>query len=224
MLHPERKQLRAGILLLIAASLLHAAQPARASTCLDAAKSAERRHGIPSGLLAAISQVESGGWNWSVNDNDGRPGQRFGSEQEAERYMQDLLDSGRRMIDVGCFQVDLLYHPDAFARWQDAFDGALSAEAAAGILGRLHDQAGDWNRAVSLYHSADPDRGQTYLHSVMTRWGRIDFGPADPVPLPDSDTYGVVAWAVPVGIAVWSPGMVGAIRGNAAHLPRTITP
>ena len=42
---------------------------------------------------------------------------------------------GVRAIDVGCFQVDLFYHPCAFANLDDAFDPDANAFVAARILG-----------------------------------------------------------------------------------------
>ena len=91
-------------------------------------------------------------------------GVRFGTRDEASSYVQGLLDQGRRIIDVGCFQVDLYYHPEAFARWQDGLDPQINAAAASRILQDLHTRTGDWNQAVALYHSADPLRG-TPLHA-----------------------------------------------------------
>ncbi|MGI4801046.1 MAG: hypothetical protein ACRYG8_44885 [Janthinobacterium lividum] len=215
-------------LLLVMSLLLHVGSSACASDCREATKAAEQRHGIPPGLLAAISRVESGDWSWSVNNNGAQPGQRFGNRDDAERYTEGLLAAGQRMIDVGCFQVDLLYHPDAFPQWQDAFDSERSAEAAADILSRLHRHAGDWDHAVSLYHSADPDRGQSYLHSVMTAWKGLAAVPADPAQWSAEDPYVVVTWAAAGSVAIWSPGQAGTmgavVRRRVPQLPRVVTP
>ncbi|NPD69206.1 transglycosylase SLT domain-containing protein [Lichenicola cladoniae] len=201
---------------------------ARASDCLDAARSAELRNGIPSGLLTAIGRVESGSWSWSVNGNDTEPGRRFDSAEEAEFYAQGLLASGKRMIDLGCFQIDLLYHEDVFQQWQDAFDSDLNAQAAAGILSRLHERTGDWSRAVALYHSADPNLGQSYLHLVMNAWEGGGSSLNGSARLPEPDSYSVHRVSSSFDIAVWGPGMGGSTakpaRGGAHVLPRIITP
>ena len=198
---------------------------ARASTCSQAAQSAELQHGLPAGLLAAIGNVESGGWRWSVNGNDGAPGHKFASAEEALRYTDDLLSSGNRTIDVGCFQVDLRYHPEAFARWQDGFDGDQNASAAAGILAHLHEQTGDWSRAIALYHSADPQRGQSYLQSVIAAWDQHLTGSGQT----DGDRPRSLALRSNfIAVAVWEPGaalgMVTLSSGRRARLPRVITP
>ncbi len=201
---------------------------AHASTCRDAARAAELRTGIPKGLLAAIGRVESGSWSWSVNSNGIEPGQRFNSVDDAERYAQGQLATGNRMIDLGCFQIDLLYHQELFTQWQDAFDSERNAQAAAGILSQLHQRTGNWDRAVALYHSADPNRGQSYLQLVKAAWTGFnaqldnDSVPASP------EAYGAAAIAYAFGVAVWVPGMAGPTRraahGGAHALPNVVTP
>ena len=200
--------------------------PARADTaCSDAAREAERSAGLPSGLLSAIGHVESGGRPWSVNS--GQQGVRFGTRDEASSYVQGLLDQGRRIIDVGCFQVDLYYHPEAFARWQDGLDPQINAAAASRILQDLHARTGDWNQAVALYHSADPLRGTPYMQAVLRSWTGTG---ADASPLPAwSDPFTILASAQASGIMVWTPtGSQSGSRtrtGRASHgLPRIITP
>lgn len=201
---------------------------ARASSCLDAARAAELRHGIPSGLLGAIGRVESGSWSWSVNGNDAEPGRRFDSVEDAERYAQGLLTAGKRMIDLGCFQIDLLYHQDVFQQWQDAFDSELNAQAAAGILSRLHESTGDWHQAVALYHSADPVLGQSYLHQVMNAWEGVDSSWSGYTVLPATDPYSVVTMSSRINMVVWGPGMAGptlkSVRRGAGALPIIVTP
>ena len=215
----------ASAVLLIACQALSSARQARAATCAEAARSAEQRNGLPSGLLTAIGAVESGGWAWSVNGNDGSSGHRFATAEDALRYTEALLDSGLRTIDLGCFQVDLRYHPDAFQRWQDAFDGDANADAAAGILNRLHAQTGDWPRAVALYHSADVQRGQSYLQAVMTAWSG---GLTMPASNPIDNTYDVEVRPVVIPVAVWGPDTVlsagSTRRRHEGKLPRIVTP
>lgn len=198
---------------------------ARASTCAEAARSAEQRRGLPTGLLAAIGSIESGGWSWSVNGNDGMSGRRFANAEDAMRYTEGLLGAGLRTIDLGCFQVDLRYHPDAFPRWQDAFDGDANADAAAGILNRLHAQTGDWPRAVALYHSADLQRGQSYLQAVMTAWNG---SPILPREVADTSPHEIELRPIIIPVAVWGPTTIlsggNSRRHRGAGLPRIITP
>ena len=78
---------------------------------------------------------------------------------------------GVRVIDVGCFQVDLFYHPHVFTSLDEAFDPDANAQVAARILslGRL----GGWDSAIATYHSAVPLFGAVYLQKVRTVWPLI---------------------------------------------------
>lgn len=204
-----------------------------AASCGDAARAAERHDGIPTGLLAAIGHIETGGaagWNWSVNANQGMPGQRFSNPDSAMAYVRGMLGAGHRLIDVGCFQLDLFYHPDAFERWQDAFDTNASAEAAARILLGLHDRTRDWAQAVALYHSADPRRGQPYLRAVVQAWTGGPT-PVDRAWLPpmQRDPYNPVSSPSIVRLTVWMPGQEhgwqpASVPDRTSIVPRIITP
>ena len=134
--------------------------------CRAAAVAFEQSAKLPPGLLLAIGQVESGRadattgeinpWPWATN-NAGE-GHFFASPQEAIAWVAAEQAVGNQSIDVGCFQVNLHYHPDAFASLADAFDPSANARYAANLLNRLHDQSGSWPLAIALYHSAEPFR------------------------------------------------------------------
>ncbi len=208
------------------ATLLVSTQALADTSCSDAARDAERSAGLPSGLLSAIGHVESGGRPWSVNS--GEQGVQFTTRDEASSYVQSLLDQGRRIIDVGCFQVDLYYHPEAFARWQDGLDPTVNASAASRILQDLHARTGNWNQAVALYHSADPMRGMPYMQAVLRSWsGGTDAG-ASPLPA-WSDPFTILVSAQATAITVWTPGgaqngTLGRNRRTPRGLPRIVTP
>lgn len=142
--------------------------------CRAAIKVAERVHNIPSHVLAAIGRVESGRrdpvsdtfnpWPWTVNAE----GQGFFYESKAQAVaaVHDMQKQGVRSIDVGCMQISLLHHPDAFGNLEQAFDPNANADYGARFLLQLHDKANSWPRAVELYHSATPDIGQEYGRRV----------------------------------------------------------
>jgi len=145
--------------------------------CRQAIQAAETVAGIPDRLMAAIGRVESGRreadgsinpWPWSINVE----GQDhiFDSKAEAVAAVQALQARGVRSIDVGCMQVNLMYHPDAFATLNDAFDPVVNARYAARFLVQLHDQTGSWQTATAWYHSATPELGSDYQRKVMAVW------------------------------------------------------
>ena len=104
------------------------ASPAHANLCETEADVTEQALHLPSELLLAIGRVESGRpgedgrvapWPWSVNAAG--QGHFLASKAEAIELVHALQDQGIRSIDVGCFQVNLLQHPNAFQGLSDAF-------------------------------------------------------------------------------------------------------
>jgi soluble lytic murein transglycosylase-like protein len=162
--------------------------------CRAAIEQAERLHGIPVHLLAAIGQVESGRldqesqqwmpWPWTIDV--GGTGRFFANKENAIAAMYDLQAKGVRSIDVGCVQINLAQHPNAFRTLEDAFDPERNARYGAGLLARLFAMTKDWRRAAGFYHSATPALGAVYEHKVMAvsfdRNGRIPaFKPNPPM-------------------------------------------
>lgn len=146
--------------------------------CDRAAARAEADWHLPEGLLSAIGIVESGRgdlgtgrpvpWPWSIN-TDGR-GYVMPGKAEAIAAIRAFQDVGRRAIDVGCFQVDLFYHPEAFPSLEAALDPDANAQAAARILTLTRLRGNSWDLAIALYHSASPLLGAQYLRQVQAAW------------------------------------------------------
>lgn len=146
--------------------------------CRTAIRAAERANGIPQALLSALGRVESGRrdpetgsfgpWPWTINA-EGR-GQFFPTKAEAIAAVRRLQAEGVRSIDVGCMQVNLRHHPDAFASLEEAFDPAKNAAYAARFLASLHDASKNWLQAAANYHSHTPDLALAYQRRVMAAW------------------------------------------------------
>jgi tetratricopeptide (TPR) repeat protein len=145
--------------------------------CLRYLQSYERSMRIPQGLLTAISFVESGrqgtngqltAWPWTINVNG--EGRYFETKDEAVTTTRKLLDEGQRSIDVGCMQINLRYHPNAFRSIEDAFDPALNVAYGAQFLTSLHQLQGSWAKAVERYHSSDDGRREEYRERVIAFW------------------------------------------------------
>lgn len=156
-----------------------------AQSCQAAAALAERAHAIPTGLLDAIARVESGRadgtggvapWPWTINA-DGA-GSFYPSMHAAILAVRALRARGVRSIDIGCMQVSLLHHPNAFPRLADAFDPVRNADYAARFLNRLYRQTGSWPGAVGAYHSFTPSLREDYRRRVFAAWT----GTEPPVP------------------------------------------
>jgi hypothetical protein len=149
-----------------------------AQSCRDAIAMAEARHAIPSALLQAIGDVESGRadpitgemapWPWTVDVNG--VGHYYPTKEAAIASVLAARARGIQSIDVGCLQINLLHHPDAFVSLDQAFDPSANAEYAAEFLNQLHDQTRDWTQAAADYHSQTPVLGAQYAAMVMRAW------------------------------------------------------
>jgi len=159
-------------------SLLLIALPASAqddpwAACQRAIATAERGAGqgggLPNGLLLAIARVESGRprpgggiapWPFAINaGGESRfPSTRIAAIAEVEAFRA----SGVRSVDVGCMQVNLLHHPNAFPDLDAAFDPARNVAYAVRFLRELRGRTGNWAEAIAQYHSAEPGRGLSY--------------------------------------------------------------
>ena len=148
---------------------------AASNLCLKAAEPVEKRLNAPSGLLQAISLKETGRWfqkqgisypwPWTVTANG--KGIYLATKAEAIRKVKQLQGEGIRNIDVGCMQINLFYHPNAFDNLEQALDPQINTKYAAKFLPKLYENNGSWNLAIERYHSGDAVRGQKYRRAVI---------------------------------------------------------
>jgi soluble lytic murein transglycosylase-like protein len=81
-----------------------------------------------------------------------------------------LRAKGVENIDVGCMQVNLYYHGDAFETLKQAFDPAANVAYAAEFLLDLREERGSWTRAIGDYHSQTPRYSGPYRLKVFRAW------------------------------------------------------
>jgi hypothetical protein len=150
--------------------------------CETAITTAEYIGRLPPRLLGAIGLTETGRvdpatgsvrpWPWTINAEG--QGQFFETKAQAIAAVKALQARGVQSIDIGCLQVNLMYHPDAFATLEDAFDPRTNAAYAARFLNALYADGRDWARAIAAYHSETPALGDAYRVLVMARWQNGD--------------------------------------------------
>ena len=150
-------------------------------TCAAAVTAAEQNNSIPKHLLNAISMAESGRWHknkqaniawpWTVTANG--KGRFFDSKAEAVAETEILMTQGLRNIDVGCMQINLGYHADAFETLSRAFDPAANAAYGAKYLRKMHNKTKDWRKATAFYHSTTPAHAARYRAKVMRLWDQV---------------------------------------------------
>src|SRR5690606_29154087 len=140
----------------------------------------EAGSGIPPGILSAIALVESGGrnprtgaptpWPWSYNVAG--KGHAPPTKARAIAEVSALLAQGVRSVDVGCMQINLMHHPQAFQGLEEAFDPHANLRYAARFLKELRARHGDWGQAIARYHSGEEARGAAYSRRVaLARMG-----------------------------------------------------
>jgi soluble lytic murein transglycosylase-like protein len=112
---------------------------------------AERQYQVPDELLVAIAGVESSFDRFAINGD----GISYHPESlaAAKTLVRTLQRLGVRYIDVGCMQIDLKHHPNAFATLDDAFDPEANAIYGAWYLASLANKYGSWPEAVAWYHA-----------------------------------------------------------------------
>jgi hypothetical protein len=209
----------------LTASPVVAALASPGMMCRRAISVAARSAGVPDHLMAAIARIESGRrgadgvihpWPWSINVEG--VDHIYETREQVIAAVRGLQAQGVRSIDVGCMQVNLLHHPNAFANLDQAFDPASNAAYAARFLGELFQQTGNWTKATAAYHSATPERGDPYQRKVSavlaeeTATDMATLGAADP------SAPGRVAGAMPL----LSPGSGAFMLGNRSEAARII--
>ena len=186
-MHPQH--FRQGLIARLLAAVLTATQslgatPDPSALCDRAAADAAQSTGVPIDILLAITRVETGRggkdalkpWPWAVNA-DGK-GAFFDTKEQAVAAATAHLTDGTGTFDVGCFQLNIRWHGDAFATLTDMFDPEANALYAAKFLTQLYGESGDWAKAVAAYHSRTQGLADQYLSQVKA----VLDGPAPAAP------------------------------------------
>lgn len=134
----------------------------------------EKKYNLPKDSLHSISLQETQKrhskfniqmvWPWTVNVA-GR-GYHFNSRDEAIRFTRQKQAEGAQSIDVGCMQINLKYHPDAFGSLEQAFSPRRNIAYGAKFLREKYTSHGDWNIAVGKYHSSTESHSKKYRENV----------------------------------------------------------
>lgn len=191
---------------------------------------AEGEAKLPARLLTAIAMRESGRldpdsgrarpWPWTINYEG--IGHFYASKEEAIAAVQGIQATGGQSIDVGCMQINLMHHPQAFANLDEAFDPKRNAAYGGRFVGALFASLGDWGTAIAAYHSRTPGIGEPYRDQVVATWKPKD--PAvlaklsfQPLPMPTGPIPGLPLIYAPFAEA--GPIRISASMAYRAFLP-----
>ncbi|MBP1805078.1 lytic transglycosylase domain-containing protein [Rubellimicrobium aerolatum] len=124
--------------------------------------------GVPLSVLIAVTLTETGRgrdgtrrpWPWTVNMEG--EGHWFATRDEALAFAQARHASGAESFDVGCFQINWLWHHENFVSIDQMFDPLANATYAASFLRTLAEEKGGWSEAAGAFHSRTPDLAAKY--------------------------------------------------------------
>lgn len=164
------------------ASLAYDVTLAESSKCSRYFSLYEQTFHMPSNLIRAVGNTESGqyvkstkskmAWPWTVNAQG--KGYYFRNKREAIRAVETFRSKGIKSIDVGCMQVNLMYHPEAFRNLEQAFEPKYNIGYAAKFLKDKYLQARNWRAAIGLYHNGNTDLNKEYIKRVYREWRQVD--------------------------------------------------
>ena len=142
--------------------------------CIIATKKYEEIYDIPKNLLLSMALTESGkrikngefiSWPWTINKKG--KGKFFDNKETAINYVKEYTKKGNKNIDIGCMQINFMYHPNAFKNFYEAFNPDKNVEWAAAMLKSLYAKFGSWESAVGYYHSYRKSKRKKYSQKVF---------------------------------------------------------
>ena len=154
--------------------------PQAGDVCGIALAKAENKYQIKKDLLQTIASVESGRWDkkkeqriawpWTVQSNG--KGHFYNSKDEAIAAVKELMDKGVTNIDVGCMQINLKYHKNAFKNVEEALDPEKNVDYSAKYLLGLYRQSKNWTTAAMQYHSKNHTDGEIYKKKLEKHYAK----------------------------------------------------
>lgn len=158
----------------------NAAQAANLNICEREMISASTRHKVPLGVLYAVGMTETGRKGslqpYALNI-EGKT-VFTNSERAAMKSFKVARLTGKKLIDLGCMQINHYYHGDKFSSVEEMLDPQKNIEYAAKFLSELRVQEGSWTMAVARYH-AGPNNNiaqKRYVCLVIKNLVASDFG------------------------------------------------
>lgn len=136
----------------------------------------EKKHNLPANSLYSISLHETAKkhsrhnisvvWPWTVMNNKEGKGYHFKTQDEAIRYARSQFMAGNNNLDVGCMQINLKHHPDAFSSLHQAFSPSSNIAYGAYFLSENRKKLGSMEKAIGRYHSATEHLAAKYRRNV----------------------------------------------------------
>ena len=149
-----------------------AALPAAAETqnvCEREMIAAAQKFRVPLGVLYAVGLTETGRRNslypyaLNIEGKSVFPPSRRAAEQDVRAAQKH----GKKLIDIGCMQINHHYHGDKFRSVDHMLEPRANVQYAAQFLRDLRRRQGSWTMAVARYH-AGPNNNPAQKRYVCT--------------------------------------------------------
>ncbi|WP_239467988.1 transglycosylase SLT domain-containing protein [Microvirga arvi] len=155
------------------------AQP-QAGLCEREMTRASAIYGVPLGMLYSVGLTETGkrGSLQPYAMNVEGKAVFSSSATEAIQKFEQASRSGARLIDMGCMQINHLYHRENFPSLESMLNPRMNVEYAARFLKELKARHDTWTMAVARYHAGpnnDPAQ-KRYVCRVIANMVAAGFG------------------------------------------------
>ncbi|GAA0771047.1 transglycosylase SLT domain-containing protein [Roseibium denhamense] len=141
---------------------------------------AAHKYRVPLGVLYAVGLTETGRRNslYPYALNIEGKSVFAPSRQAAKNDFEDARRSGKKLIDIGCMQINHYYHGDQFRSVDHMLEPRANVQYAARFLRELKARQGSWTMAVARYHAGpnnDPAQ-KRYVCTVIRNMVASGFG------------------------------------------------
>ena len=153
---------------------------AATGACEREIQAAAAKYGVPVGILYSVGLTETGrkGSLYAYAMNVEGKAYYPTSTQEALAVFEAARRDGRKLIDLGCMQINHHFHGENFASAAEMFEPRRNVEYAAKFLQSLHKRHETWTMAVARYHAGpnnDPAQ-KKYVCRVISNLVATGYG------------------------------------------------
>ena len=157
-----------------------AATTGSTNVCEEHLSQVAKAEGVPLGVLYAVGLTETGKKGklhpYALNIE----GATFIYDNKAQtlRKFNEARRQGKKLIDLGCMQINHHYHGKNFESPEEMLDPQKNIVYAAKFLTQLHEREGSWTMAVALYHASPRNKvaQKRYICTVIRNLVAVDFG------------------------------------------------
>ncbi|QDG79662.1 lytic transglycosylase domain-containing protein [Labrenzia sp. PHM005] len=130
---------------------------------------AAQKYRVPLGILYAVGLTETGRRNSLYPHALNIEGKSVfpPSLQAAKSDIEAARKRGKKLIDIGCMQINHHYHGDQFNSVEHMLEPKANVQYAARFLKELRGRQGSWTMAVARYH-AGPNNNPAQKRYVCT--------------------------------------------------------